>query len=169
MRVLSGANDFDILCNFPTLGIWRWGGWTIGSWDHISFDYDSSSVDNDPVTYMNGAVEIPVETLTPIGTIDSGADSAKIGSGPNNSQEFNGQLAHFAVWSVELSAEEHLAMAHGVLPFAIRHDNLEIYWPVWGNQDPEPDWSSTQAVGTINNDPARSTPNPATELLENYL
>ena len=44
----------------------------------------------------------------------------------------DGDLAEAAVWSVQLTADEHAAYANGANPLTIRPDALVFYAPMWG-------------------------------------
>lgn len=80
----------------------------------------------------------------------------------------DGALFHGAIWDVVLSDSEVLSIARGIPAFVIRTESIVFFAPLWGNEDPEPDYVN-QNNGVLTNTPARRTPNPPVELLENYL
>lgn len=59
------------------------------------------------------------------------------------SHYFDGSIAEAAVWNVALSDDEVASLAKGFSPTLVRPDALVGYWPLFGNDSPEPDrWKS---------------------------
>jgi len=51
---------------------------------------------------------------------------------------FDGDISQIAIWDVALTDAEIASLAAGVSPLRMRRDSLVAYWPIGGNQDPEP-------------------------------
>lgn len=66
-----------------------------------------------------------------------------------SSDGFNGRLAWATCWSVQLAANEMVAMHRGVPPSRIRPKDQLICWPVWGLHSLEIDLSGNGRSGTV--------------------
>jgi hypothetical protein len=85
----------------------------------------------------------------------SGIDSLSIGFLFTNgdSDPFFGDAAHMALWDTDLNDDEISALASGFSPMLIRPANLVSYWPLWGNDGPEPEVIEGRngvIIGTVN-------------------
>ena len=69
----------------------------------------------------------------------SGIAYTRIGCKASNLRDFNGYIAHPAIWSVALSADEMAALAKGASPLSIRPASLVFYSPYLGRDSPEID------------------------------
>jgi hypothetical protein len=71
-----------------------------------------------------------------------------------------GSVAHAAVWNLALNSAQLSSLAAGSNPLSLP-DGLVGYWPIAGDESPEPDLSGG-AVGslTITGTPAKTTPDP---------
>jgi len=81
---------------------------------------------------------------------------------------WEGKMAYFVVWNVELTDNEHSALGNGVNPFVIRKSNQLVHSPLNGNNSPENDYSGNGKTGTLDGT-SKSSLNPPVEFLENYL
>lgn len=81
---------------------------------------------------------------------------------------FTGDLSNVTLWNVKLSDNEVLVLSRGVNPFVMRNSAQAMNQPLWGNQDPEPDYSGTGNTAAVTTGTTKG-PNPPVELLENYL
>ncbi len=134
----------------------------------FGYDYDDDNVATDPVCFIDGASAGVTETTTPTGTYDSDAAKEKIiGNRAAADRGFDGWFAHWANWDTILSAAKHAALSRGVNPFIMDNENLLMYLPLHGNDDPEPDY--TQNITTVLTGTTKATTNPPVELLENYF
>lgn len=91
-----------------------------------------------------------------------------LGNDAADAWDLNGREFYMAFYNIELGANDLLALAHGVPPLIVRNEGLLGFWPLWGNQSPEPDYKGGADTGTVTG-ATRSTPNPAAEHIENYL
>lgn len=139
-----------------------------GSWQNCGFAYDRGATANDPVFVLDGTNETVIEIATPTGTAVAGDDRLRIGETGNAGDDYNGRMAFVAIWNVALSVNEIQVMNRGVNPFVIRHENLILYWPLWGNQSPEPDYSGNGENGTLAGT-TKGIDNPPVQLLSHYL
>jgi len=92
----------------------------------------------------------------------------KLGIGTQNTTRLTGELFQFLFYTSNLTLNQIGAIFRGVNPFPIDPTNRSAFLPLWGNQDPEPDYSPNANTGSVTG-AARFTPNPPVELLENYL
>lgn len=148
-------------------GSWLFGSVTTGSWESLSCDYDRSSDANDPNCYENGSLQSETESGTPSGTAKTGIDSISIGENVAGGGDVDAIISHVVIWDVELSSTEHLVLSRGVNPFVIQNDNLQVYYPLNGNNSPENEYAQS-ALGTVTG-AIKATTNPPVELIENYL
>jgi len=128
--------------------------WTAWS-DKADFEIfkDGVSTDTDP------------ENSNMTGTVND----LRIGNrSDNDALPWDGRLDYMVVWSKKLTDTQILVIARGVNPFVIEHASLEILLPIYGNEDPEPDWSGNGRNGTVNGTLVKDV-NSNTELLENYV
>lgn len=65
-------------------------------------------------------------------------DRTVIGSNRGDVEFWDGELGHFAMWSVALSDAEVLSLSEGAHPLKLRRGDLLAYWPLNG-QAPELD------------------------------
>lgn len=70
----------------------------------------------------------------------------------------NGLVAEVGIWNVVLTDNEIKTLAAGVSPIRVRPVSLQRYWPIYGDVDPEPDFSGTGDTLVIqgNPEPAQS-------------
>jgi hypothetical protein len=62
---------------------------------------------------------------------------------------WGGSLADCAIWNVQLTDFEILALSKGARPYTIRPGNVKIWWPLDGLASPEPDLSGSLLNGTV--------------------
>jgi hypothetical protein len=91
-----------------------------------------------PKIYYNGSLE---NTGSAAGgttfTVDTTDIGALIRTSPG--QFFDGEIGHVAIWSSELSQGNATSLAAGSDPQSVDAANLEAYWTVDTNTNPEPD------------------------------
>jgi len=106
------------------------------------------------------------------GTINATPNCANldvlIGNRAGHGTDMVGDMGWATVWDTDITANEMNAIGRGVNPFPIEHANIQLLTPIWGNEDPEPDYSGNGNIGTVTS-ASRSTSNPPVELIENYL
>ena len=77
-----------------------------GAWQHVAFTYDNTSIANDPVFYINGAVAVSVDG-TPSGSPDpDAANVLTIGGRTSGAQSYDGQIDEVRIYNRILSATE---------------------------------------------------------------
>jgi len=128
------------------------GDWTVpepshDAWHHFLFVYDSGSVSNNPIIYIDGMSQTVTETRTPVGTADTHTEPFWIGNQDNLAACFDGSLAEFAVWNALLTPANARSLIDGVLPTAI--GSPLCYFPIPGDNNPEPDSSGNGYTGTV--------------------
>lgn len=105
-------------------------GVTTGAWQHVSCSIRGAA---DFSIYRNG---------TDAGGTNSGSGGVlgyntgvggRIGSYGGGSF-VNGRIAEVAVWSINLTNAQHLALARGASPFRVAPASMIQYFPFWGSQ-----------------------------------
>src|SRR4029077_11088163 len=89
--------------------------------------------------YFNGVMQgSSTVTVTAANTMNN----TKIGDlvALTGSLPFNGSVAFAAIWNIDLSDPEMLALSQGISPKLIRHQNLKAYCRMLGGNSPEPDF-----------------------------
>jgi hypothetical protein len=133
----GGTNNVQFIHKFSTTDLTARDTTAITNnlWHSFGLSYDSSSVSNTPITYYDGAKHtvgggtVVIDT-TPVGTagITPTAQVTIANNAPTGGiRNWDGVLAHLAFWSAILSDAEFQALAHGVLPSAIRPFSLRNY------------------------------------------
>lgn len=61
----------------------------------------------------------------------------------------NGSQAESAIWNVVLTDDEILQLSKGIRPLFIRPNNLVGYWPIYGTESPERDFSKNRNAMTV--------------------
>lgn len=102
--------------------------WSAGDWMHLGMGFTSSG---DMKGFLDGVKDSGGTARTP-----NLLDTMCIGwlldsSPPTNSAD--GDIAWVALWDVELTDAEFLALARGANPMRIRPSELLCVWPLWEN------------------------------------
>lgn len=114
-----------------------------GQWFHAAVTYNNGSV----VIYYNGISD--GSGTHGSGNLPNNTDAVYIGNQPTaTSNAPDGRIAHVGIWSRALSADELRSLALGAHPFQLV-DGLVRYYPIFGNESPEPDYSGNGAAGTV--------------------
>jgi hypothetical protein len=71
-------------------------------------------------------------------------------------QYMSGKIAEAAIWNVALNDAEIAALAKGYSPLLIRPQSLVAYWPLFGNDSPEPDRWKNRYDLTLTNAPTKA-------------
>lgn len=58
--------------------------------------------------------------------------------GANSANYSDARIAEVGVWNINLSTDEQTALSQGFSPLLIRPQSLVAYWPLYGQQAPEP-------------------------------
>lgn len=128
------AEDFTV-----TDGVFTYPNPTFDKWHHLCFTYDGSSTANLPVVYVDGATVTVSALTTPSGVFATGGGAITLGNRTSDSaRNFDGMLAHFAVWNrVLVDSGAIRALASGVNPLLINPEYLLTYCPLDGVNTPE--------------------------------
>lgn len=120
------------------------GGSSNGAWNHAAGVWAAA---NSRTAYLNGAAASASTTsVTP-----SAITQTQIGRLWAATQHMDGLIAEAAIWSVALDAAEIAGLAKGVCPLLIRPTSLVGYWPLFGNESPEPDrWKNRFDLTLVN-------------------
>lgn len=152
-NILSGDLNFTFVYLFSgTNGLWRSNDrpYSTNQWNPIIIRYNSDSITNDPDFFINGIKKEYTAVTAPTGTRTSDAgNDVNIGSNSALSRSFDGMIAEFAIWDIELTDVECFALNDGISPNRIRPSAMVGYWPLYGNSSPEPDLSGNGNNGTV--------------------
>ena len=111
---------------------WETNAGTSQAWHHIGVTYNRGATTNDPVIYIDGTSVAFTEITAPSGTANTGQNNLRLGEDIGGADDFDGTIAHVAIWNVILAAGEMQALSRGVSPFRIRPGNLVHYLPLYG-------------------------------------
>jgi hypothetical protein len=116
-----------------------------GVWSHAAGTFNSST---SRFAFLNG-----VKSTENTTSISFGAALTRTGLFHNarSSQDFvyEGELAFAGIWDVVLTDGEIMALAKGLSPLHVRPQSLKGYWPIYGNDSPEPDRGKNRYDMTI--------------------
>lgn len=115
--------------------------YTTGAWHHGAAVFASSS---SRAAYLDGGNK----GTNASGGTNAGVNLTQIGVGPS-SKFFNGSLAEIAIWNVVLTDAEIAALATGVRPNRVRGANIVAYWPLFGLNSPDIDYSGNKQNLTV--------------------
>lgn len=104
-----------------------------GKWVPISISGNTTITTAPPKIFMDGVLQ----TLSRVGagnfwstTLGSSMQTVVGNRANDNARVWDGRIAHFARWNVELTDNEHLMLANGALPLMLRPDALDTYYPL---------------------------------------
>lgn len=142
-----GANRVAALINGSNGAAASAASATDGTWQHAAAVFSS---DSSRAAFLNGANKgTSSASATP-----SGINQTLLGNNVFN-EWHEGRIAEAAIWDVALTDEEVAALGKGVSPLMIRPASLVAYWPLYGNDSPEPDrWKHRNDV-SLNNSPTK--------------
>lgn len=109
-------------------------GYTTNQWTHACAVFRSATSRD---AYIDGGSKGSETTsATP-----AGLDRTSIGVRESLAPAafFNGDLQEAAIWNVDLTDAEVALLATGVQPTMVRAESLVAYWPIFGDDSPEPD------------------------------
>jgi len=147
----SGNYQYERL--WTSLGTWTVTAPAVGAWNHLILTYDSGSTANDPVVYLNGSSVTVTETVAPSGTLQTNTSGYHIGNRGAADRTWDGRICEFVVYDRILTAQE-ASILYLSGPYALPY-NLSGYWPLYGVQSPEPDFSGNNRHATVVGSPAR--------------
>lgn len=128
-------------------------GYSANTWQHVAAVVASTTSRS---IYLNGGNAGSNSTLvnTPPGLNTTSVGCWILSSAPGGL--LSGRLAEVAFWSAALDADEIAALAKGFSPLLIRPQSLAAYWPLVGNDSPEPDRWKNRYDLTLTNAPAKA-------------
>lgn len=142
--VVAAAQQTEVFASTST-------GYSVNTWSHAAGIYRSAT---DRSAFIDGGSEGTSSTSrSPTG------NDLLIGarhSTATASDHFDGQLAHLAIYNDDLVANEVQALAKGVPPTRVARLNLKNYWPLYGFQSPEQDFTASKVNPTLTNSPGTS-------------
>lgn len=98
----------------------------------LGVSFDGSNIRS----YQDGVLQTTTAAGNPVGT----SPQLSLLSGNKGTASYDdGEISEFALWDVDLTADEFLALTAGVSPLLIRPGSLLNYWPILGAFSPEID------------------------------
>jgi len=158
-------NNNNINDVFVTYG----AGQNDGVWRHVIVTYSGTSNAAGILPYINNVLQVKTvlrDTLTM--TI---LTNNQVACGEYNNQglgDFNGNLAMLGVFNNVAPLNVNQSLSSGIPNLIVNDGNKVTDVPLWGNSDPEPDYTSSANIGTVTG-ATRATTNPPVEHIENYL
>lgn len=128
------------------------------TWYHVAA---TGTAENNYILYVNGVAVGTNTTAHPSGYLLAG-DTYDIGNRWSSGfgQYWQGRIAEFAVWNVELSAGQVAALAAGADPRTVSATAPRCYIPMLGENSPELGWSGQSL--TLTNAPVKGAHPPVT-------
>jgi hypothetical protein len=122
---------------------------TTNIWHNIVVTHDQSAGLTAPSFFLDGVSQTAISSAAAGGQASNNTDPFIIGNGIAGTRNWDGSLAHFAIWdNVLLSAGEALSLHNGFLPWQIRPESLVCYVPMFGDS-PEMDLVLGNAGATV--------------------
>lgn len=128
-------------------------GFNLNAWNHVGGYARAASGTDARGILLNGGGK---GTSTGLSTPEV-ADRIMVGRRSASTPDlyFDGRVAEFAIWSVVLEDAEFIALAQGVPAWEIRTESLYGYWPLFGEDSPENDWSPNNRTLSLTNSPGK--------------
>lgn len=130
-------------------GVWVTADLSLNTRYHVAITYNRTATTNDPTVYIDGAAVSVTETTTPVGTVNTGADTVKVGENAGGGQDWNGTMSHLIVAGGVIFDAAQVNRAKW---WGRPNGGLETYYPlVTSKLDNEGSASATlTATGTTN-------------------
>jgi len=136
---------------------------SIGNWALALGWYDGAN----KKIYVNGS---SVGSSAQTGNlVQTGTQVFRIANYVGGGLSMDGKISHHVLWNSALTANNLLALAHGINPFAIENQNLICYNPLTGDYTIEPDYSGNGSISSSIIGSLQSNTNPPVEHLSNYI
>lgn len=137
----AGSLQFGATFSTTSLSLNFSAGLRFGVWEHIGIVYDGSGAGSSfrPTCYVNGVSAALTVGADSVGTFTSG-NALYIGNRSDGLRNWDGMIAHLAMWNVLLSQAEVVALAAGTNPLLVRPESSQLYMPLDGINNPELDF-----------------------------
>ena len=118
--------------------------------------------------YIDGVETTPTSAPASRTGTTTAATLVSIGVAQKGPEFWDGDIAEVGILDVVLTATQIGALFRGANLFGFGiHDNLQTYYPIYGNDSSEPDFSGNDHDGVLTG--TTKTIHPPVEPLENYL
>ena len=149
----NGVFTINIADGVGTDGAGGGGALPTGRWSSVAAVKNGTGAGALSV-YLNG---VSVDSQTSNRSITALATPLRIGR-DSAASPFTGRIAEVSLWAAALTAPQIAQLANYALPLDVQTTGLRGYWPLCGQQSPEPDFAQGNA-GTVNGTvPAASHP-----------
>ena len=161
----QGTGDTMVVAHKGNVGLSAATAGTLatGVWTHWVTVYDFTVSTNEVNIYRDGALQTVDRSTGNNNNTGAFANSTFNLGGRNAASLFtDGKIERVGIWSADIGADAIVSLSRGVDPLRVRPDKLINYWPLWGNDSPEPDYvgnnnltitGATQAAGPSANRP----------------
>lgn len=132
---------------------WTYGGnITAGNWYQFTFTWSTGGT---ATLFFNGS------------SVSSGSKTWSANTGTHfyfgnatsaGGRQLSGSIADIAIWNAPLAQGEVTALANGARPGSIRQGSLIGWWPLDGQQSPEPELSGNAKNATVTGTTSTSGP-----------
>lgn len=118
-------------------GTWQFPAPASGAWHSLVITFDGSAPT--PAVYVDGIIQSLTNLATPVGSFASTATNFYLGNRADGTRNWDGLLAHLALWNVILDGAAVAALANGTPPPLIGPRPPLFYFPLTGIFNPELD------------------------------
>jgi hypothetical protein len=112
---------------------------SIGTWTAVGLGTTGSTTYTNTSIYFDGSEVSYGRNQNGSGSQTAVGDYSIGGRRYDDNRNFNGRIAHVAVWEVKLSDADFASLGSGADPRTIRPDQLLAYWPLL-DSDGDVDW-----------------------------
>jgi len=137
------------------------------NYHHLAITWDQGLGSNNMSAFIDGGSEINATKTANAPTDSNSTNEMHIGAGGTEGNTFDGPIYHLAIWNSVLTDSQIVALSNGANPISFDVGNLKGFYPLYGNQDPEPNFEDQLHTGEVTG--AIKEINPPVELVENYL
>jgi len=116
---------------------------TVGQWNHYAGTYDGSNVR----VYIE-AKEIATSPVAATGGMDD-MSGFRFGNNSSDGTPFDGKLAEWSMWDVDLSLEDISLLKNGMPPSLVKPTRNQLYLQMLGYTNPERDLSGHGFNGRV--------------------
>lgn len=111
----GGTNSFVVTAGFDTYGQWQTPNNSVklNVWQFVVFTLDLSSVNNEPVLYLNAVSSEVIQNQAPVGNLAADDTNAYIGNDSTTARTFNGLIDDVKVYNRILTQAEVIDLYQG--------------------------------------------------------
>lgn len=143
-RSYMAGSDITLTREFSPYGNWYCSGLTYTGWHHYCWTHDGTT--GSPAFYLDGVAQTVSVSSSPGSTPETTSQVLSIGNHSNGGSPWGNAMGHFGMHNAVLTVGQvQEAMLNGFCP----DSSLIGYWPLYGEDSPEPDLSGLKKTGTV--------------------